>query len=339
MHDLLTRLAGDVERALEGNLLALILGGGYGRGEGGVVVVNNLEKPYNDLDLVLILNSRSDPCSKLDPIRKLYEEEAEIEIDFSRPATLPQVRKWNNTLMWKDLYHGHVVLKGPKDILVKNVPSQIHAPLPAIEATRLLLNRGAGLLWALRVLKGVEKPPDSDFIRRNYFKCALALGDAVLISHGRFQTAYTGRGSVLTELASERKDVAALELLGLYSEALKFKFSPSQVSSCPLLLEDVQRIGDLFLEVLLHVERRRTPRDFPTISSYTDWRGLREESEHTVGKWPRNLVRNLQEGVFSLRYPRERLYRQLPGLLELEDGSERWEDQSELFLKTWRHFN
>ena len=79
-------------------------------------------------------------------------------------------------------------------------PSALHEPLPAIEGARLLLNRGAGLLWAMRVVQGHESPPDVDFVRRNYWKCALALGDALLIAHQRYSTPYSGRDEAFSQL-------------------------------------------------------------------------------------------------------------------------------------------
>lgn len=62
MHDVCLRIGEDVEKALGSNFTALILGGGYGRGEGGVVRVDGVEKPYNDLDFTLIVR-RKKQCS------------------------------------------------------------------------------------------------------------------------------------------------------------------------------------------------------------------------------------------------------------------------------------
>ena len=56
--------------------------------------------------------------------------------------------------MWYDLLNGHIVIKGPSDILSAHAPAALKKTLPVIEATRLVLNRGAGLLWALRVVRG-----------------------------------------------------------------------------------------------------------------------------------------------------------------------------------------
>ena len=49
--DMLRRLAEDVRQLADSNRVALYLGGGYGRGEGGVLVTQDGHHlPYNDLD-------------------------------------------------------------------------------------------------------------------------------------------------------------------------------------------------------------------------------------------------------------------------------------------------
>jgi len=183
MHDVSLRIGADVEQALGSNFVALILGGGYGRGEGGVVRVDGVEQPYNDLDFTLVVRRKNSvPWDKLDAISEHYEEEIHIDVDFSRPLAIRDIETWPHWLMWYDLLNGHIVIKGPSDILTAHAPAGLKKTLPAIEATRLVLNRGAGLLWALRVVRGAENTPDPDFTRRNYYKCILAMGDGLLIA-------------------------------------------------------------------------------------------------------------------------------------------------------------
>src|SRR5713226_9298010 len=234
MQTWLTALSADVRQALGENLIALVLGGGYGRGEGGVLLASGEERPYNDLDLILIVRRKgSVPWHKLDGIQHKYEPLLGIQIDFSRPLTVDDVRNWRETVMWSDLLQGHRVLDGPADILTANAPDLRSERLPPIEATRILLNRGAGLLWAQRILRGNEPAQDPDFIRRNYYKCALALGDALLIAHGRFSTPYTRRGERLLKLLGEIPAPVSFDLGGLYGEALTFKFRPGEFPSTP----------------------------------------------------------------------------------------------------------
>lgn len=341
LHKTLINISDEVEHALAGNLVSLVLGGGYGRGEGGVILKNGMEMPYNDLDFTLIVGRKFDlPWDRLKDISSSFGKTLNIHVDFSRPLTIHDVRHWPSWLMWYDLLNGHVVFKGPPDVLTGNAPASLREPLAPIEATRLLLNRGAGVLWALRVVRGVEDPPDEDFVRRNYYKCALALGDSLLIAYKRYITKYTGRDELLSDLAQDEPAVKQFRLLSLYKEALRFKFRPDHVPSDTKSESHLKTLTKLWGGVFLRVEAVRTGVDRDSLEAYVQWRGLREHDQHTFPRIFRNLVRSLQTGRLSWKYPRESLYRLLPVLLDLVDGGiEDWPKETENFLRIWNRFN
>lgn len=341
LHLALQRLAAEVRQALRDNLVALVLGGGYGRGEGGVVHVAGVERPYNDLDLILVVKRKTAvPEPALSAIGQNCGAAMGVHIDFSRPLTLGDIRRWPPWLRWVDLLNGHIVLMGPPQVLRASAPAALHRPLPLLEATRLLLNRGAGLLWALRVARGAEPAPDRDFVRRNYYKCALALGDGLLIAHRLFATPYQGRDRRLAQLAAISAPVAALRLEPLYHTALRFKFTPDEVPDQGLDEQSLQALAERWGAVFLHVERRRTGGAWPSLAAYAQWRGLREPEQNHPLKWPRNIAQNRRLGRWSWRYPREELYWQLPVLLGLA-GRQRanWREESADFLDRWKGFN
>ena len=333
----LHRLSGEVRDALSNNLEALILGGGYGRGEGGVVEFDGIERPYNDLDLTLVVkrpyhvNQRA-----LNGVKREYENAAKIEIDFSRPLTISHIRKWPHRLMWHDLLNGHKVLAGPADFLSRHAPPLIRRKLPPLEAARLLLNRGAGLLWAMRVTHGLEESPDNDFVRRNYYKCMLALGDALLIVHGRFTTAYQGRDIRLRELARGVQEIADFELNPSYDKALRFKFRPDRIEQHPPDGHALKDLAQSWGKIFLYVETLRARISFSRLDTYILWPGLREPEENDLSKRPKNILRGVQNGMLSWSHPREYLYRNLPVLLGLtREQSPDWGWYSARFLKVW----
>lgn len=341
LHDTLVRIADRVEADMGDNLVSLILGGGYGRGEGGVVVKDGREMPYNDLDFTLVVADKSKtPWDKLNSIRSIFAKELGIHVDFSRPLTVNDIENWPCWLMWYDLLNGHVTLKGPLDLLIKHAPEDLSKPLPAIEGTRLLLNRGAGILWALRVVRNVESEPDEDFVRRNYYKCALALGDSLLIAFKRYTTQYYGRDILVKTLSKDEPQVASLDLQHLYEAALQFKFRPDSVSSDPKSEEELIELAKKWGKVFLLVENIRTGMNWKSLEGYVQWTGIRENDQHTLKLLFRNLVRNLGMGKLSLRYPREALYRKLPPLLGVADkGLGDWPLESQNFLTVWDRFN
>ncbi len=341
LNDALTRIADRVESDMGPNLVSLILGGGYGRGEGGIVIRDGKEFPYNDLDFTLVVEDKSSvPFERLKAVSDEFAGELGIHVDFSRPLTVRDIRNWPRWMMWHDLVNGHFALKGPPDLLTKNAPADLLAPLPVIEATRLLLNRGAGVLWSLRVARGLEKEPDADFVRRNYYKCALALGDSLLIAFGKYTTRYYGRDMLLAGLAKSESDVEKLHLGDLYDEALRFKFRPDAVSGESKSETQILRLSETWGKVFLLVETVRTKVSWRSLDEYVAWHGIREQDQHTLKLFLRNLVRNLGMGRLSLKYPREQLYRQLPVLLGLvKRASANWPEESLTFLQTWDRFN
>ncbi len=341
LHDILDRIADRVESVMKGNLVALILGGGYGRGEGGVIEKNGREMPYNDLDFTLVVKSKSRlPWEELNAVRKEFAALLGIHVDFSRPLTVGDIENWPSWLMWYDLLNGHVTLKGPPNFLEKHAPETLRNPLPAIEATRLLLNRGAGILWALRVIRRFESEPDEDFVRRNYFKCALALGDALLIAFKKYTTQYYGRDILVRDLAHSEPRVASLDLQQLYDQALKFKFRPDSVSQKPITEKMLLDVARKWGQVFLLVETVRCDTKFGSLDEYIDWSGIREKDQHALKPMFRNFIKNVGLGRLSFRYPRETLYRELPVLLGLVKKSPSdWSVESRNFLNTWDRFN
>jgi len=340
LHRELTALTHAISSSLGNSLIALILGGGYGRGEGGVICVQEREYPYNDLDFTVVVTNK-DPkiATELHRLSTPVAERLRIEIDFSRPLTITDIRHWPHWMMWHDLLFGHQVLYGPQDILTANAPTVVGTPLPLIEATRLLLNRGAGVLWALRIAAGMETAPDADFIRRNYYKCLLALGDALLITAQKYTTCYTGRDRLLESVIAQHPAYRNWEVFPQYQAALAFKFQPDHLPSATPSGASLQELALLWGKVWLAVEELRTKQTWSSLPDYCQWNGLREPEEHRGGKWLRNLAMNARRGRLTTVYPRETLYRRLPLLLQTPEDDAGWRDDSAAFLDVWRRFN
>lgn len=333
-------LAADVRAALGNRLVALVLGGGYARAEGGVANVNGREQAYNDLDFTLIVDRKPFDSEKfLAPISAKYGQRLGIDVDFSRPLTLDDIRRWPHWLMWTDLLCGHRVIAGDEGVLTDNAPAVLRESPPLIEATRLLLNRGAGLLWSLRIRRGLDKPHDADFVRRNLHKCVLAMGDAAIIVHKRHQTPYRGRDILLAILETQDPAVAKFALLEPYREALAFRLRPGIAEPDTYPEAALLKLAEDWAAVWLFTESARAHRPFADVKQYCAWSAIREPEQHGPARWPRNLVRNAQAGRLSLRYPREKLFRELPKLLTTDVAAPDWAARSAEFLTLWRRFN
>ena len=320
-------------QVLEGNLVALILGGGYGRGEGGVVKVNGKERPYNDLDFTLLVKQVSVSQDALRAVSHEFEEILGIDVDYSRPLTIGDVKKWPHWLMWHDLLHGHIVAYGDREILTKHAPLHLRQLPPLVEATRLLLNRGAGLLWSHLILHHADEPPDPDFLVRNYFKAVLAIGDAILLARGLYRTAYSSRAERLEEGLRREPELADLLHHDEYTKALRFRLRPDQ-NRVDIDPEKLARISHRLKLAFLWLEGVRTGRTGLTAESYRLDPSRREPAQTQPRLWPRNLYHNLKRKKLSLTYPREELYRELPSLLQAPEPA-----AVRNFLKLWHRFN
>lgn len=196
-------LARACERVLSGvrglipaaKLEAVFLGGGYGRGEGGVLRTASGDQPYNDLEFYIAVRGNRHLNElryrrAVEVLGEILTQLAGLEIEF-KITSLAEVERQPVSMFSYDLLCGHRVLSRdgsppavPPDWALRHRDA---TAIPTMEATRLLMNRGTGLLLAGRKLAAETlAPADADFIRRNIAKAQLACGDAVLASRGRY---------------------------------------------------------------------------------------------------------------------------------------------------------
>ena len=198
----LSELALDITALHLKKVKGVYLGGGYGRGEGGAPL-------YNDLDFFVLTENATE--AEKDSIQVMlataavkYSALLGVDVDFCRPKNPVDFRKDEKRLMMQELIRGNVPIYGKAESLnfLRKIPAGL---LSAKEALRLLVNRGMGLLLA-------RNSSDVEFVKRNINKAILGAGDARLIVEGRY--AWTARMRALL-----LKDP-------LYDRALEFKFTP-----------------------------------------------------------------------------------------------------------------
>lgn len=208
----LRELGDEIERARIPRLAGVVLGGGYGRGEGGALLGGGAPRLYNDLDFFAITEDGVPEAETvvaigkaLHPIAEKWTQQLGVDVDFA-VKTPWRIKHDEDRLMIQELVHGYVdvaLAKGER--LFAGVRALKPGELPWMEAARLLMNRGMGLLMA-------DESGDRGFVARNLNKCVLGAGDARLIAGGR----YAWR-------ADERADRLGD---GLYSAAVAWKFRP-----------------------------------------------------------------------------------------------------------------
>ena len=231
----------------------VVLGGGYGRGEGGCRIADSRSSsdgrspnveclPSNDLDFFAITEEGASYAeiaaieAALEPISKEWTDRTGIDVDFT-VRTPWRIRHDEERLMIQELVRGYFDVAGRRgEELFAGVRRIEASEVPWMEAARLLMNRGMGLLLAKCRVESAEckageateesgaavaecrMSPECDFVNRNINKCVLGAGDARLVArHG-----YRWR-------ALERADA-----LGdaLYRSAVEWKFRPKDEPVC-----------------------------------------------------------------------------------------------------------
>ncbi len=331
----LKALGQGIASAMGPDCLAVILGGGYGRGEGACVLRNGSEMPYNDFDLFVVTKRAMDIPESVHMMTKEYEARLGIEVDVGKPLEQSRLSTLGHELMWQDLLEGHKVLFGDASILTAAMPGNLVENLPPVEALRLLLNRGSGLLQAIIEERRKPRIEDEDFIRRNYQKCALSLGDALLIARSVYRPPLLHRRREVSRL----KAVPSPKIAGLYERAAEFKVNPDASHPQPTA-DELCEMACLWVLVLLDVEQTRTGFPFKTADAYRKNHFIREKSQHRLAMIPRNLVKQARLGHLCWRYPREQLYGVLGILLaDPKPDDATWNAQAQDFLRVWRTCN
>jgi rhamnosyltransferase len=305
-------------------LEALVLGGGYGRGQGGVLKTEAGDAPYNDLEFYVFLrgNRVLNERSYHQPLQHLGESlsaEAGLHVEF-KVDSLERLRRSPVTMFSYDLVSGHRILSGDEEIFARCKHHLDATKIPLAEAIRLLFNRCTGLLLAKELLQQHELSPDeADFVGRNLAKAQLALGDVVLVAAGKYNWSCLERQNALAELTFPDAPPWMEKVRKYHAAGVDFKLRPRQTSKS---LADFQAdhafISSFALQVWLWLESRRLNRTF---SSAHDYAVSGVEKCGGMPVW-RNVLLNAKNfgpaSILSLsatRYPRERLLNSLPLLL------------------------
>ncbi len=272
---------------------ALVLGGGYGRGEGGALRTEDGLRPYNDYDLVLI-HRRTDRARLAADLRRVNEEQGArcgIHVDIT-PLALDSLSRLPHTLTWYELQKGHRVLFGPSDVLERMGQRRLE-DVAASEWGRLLFNRGSGLLFCLWALSGRDTSvlggeAFDAFATRQVQKAWLSLGDVFLVGRGKYDASVQKRRQAWLSLGRKVPDWS-----DAYLRAIEFKLSPTMERPHEEVIEELAQLCALYGEEL---SRHPAAESRPLVGVYATARKL------SPLLWP--LSR-------PWRYPRERLSRAL----------------------------
>ncbi len=305
-------------------LQALLLGGGYGRGEGGVWRDVADDRPYNDLEFYVAIRGNRHLNEKLygrslEVLGQILTHLADVEVEF-KITSLEELQQQSVSMFSYDLLAGHRLLWGSRRDLTSCAHHLNPAEIPLAEATRLLMNRGSGLLFSRVKLANEALPPsEADFIRRNIAKASLACGDAVLVAHQRYHWSCRERHRRLDALMRESRLPWRHALLRLHAKGVEFKLHPV-VEPLPRveLAASYAEVVEVMRGVWFWLESQRLGVTFDSAKNYA-LGGIDKCPE--LPRWRSALInfrrdrhRVLVRGELT-RHPRQRLFHALALLL------------------------
>lgn len=302
----------------------ILLGGGYGRGEGGVLRTAGGDRPYNDLEFYVfvrgstVLNEWRYRHALVELAHQLTAE-AGVEVEF-KIQSAAGLRRQPVSMFSYDLVQGHHLVAGSGGLLRGCEHHLRGDDIPLAEATRLLFNRCSGLFFARQRLERVAfASEDSDFIERNLAKARLALGDVVLTVAGQYHWSCRERHRRLMELSATEGIPGLAAIRTEHGRGVDFKLHP-RVPNRPAaeLREDFRQVSQLACRLWLWLESRRLGAAFRTPGGYALHAPSKCPDTSPLRNWlvtARHLGPRELASLRAFRYPRERLLRALPVLL------------------------
>lgn len=298
-------------------LRALVLGGGYGRGEGGIFDPGDGTdaRLYNDLEFYLF----APPVPPETLASWIHEGERrlglEIEIKVMEPAAFEAAAP---SMFYYDLLCRHVLVVGDQR-WIEALPARLAeaSEIPPEEASRLLVNRGMSLLRCRRWAAGEISLP-AGFCERILSKLKLALGDAVLCEAGKYHWSCQERNRRLPALQAVPPDWD--ELVAWHAEGVAFKFRPADSRRPPSeWAAPADRLRRAWISTFLWIESRRLAAGFATPAGYASSHKRIFPAEPAA----KNLIRQLRDLRRPAHlpfcwgdHPRSRIWKSLALLME-----------------------
>jgi hypothetical protein len=203
---------------------AVLLGGGYGRGEGTWIKEHGLCAPYNDYDFVVVVDSQGKGAGNNLKTLNTTALALSLGISWVDIDIIPHLtfRRMKHTVKNYDILHGSTVIYGDEDIIAqaKNIlPSHITTR----DLRRFYYTRSYAVLCALPRGKKLNEVnlEEMRFFRNQLAKGFLAVQDCELLAEYKFYcSSYVNRTAVYSDQSNN------LDKINWFKWALQEKLDP-----------------------------------------------------------------------------------------------------------------
>ena len=252
---------------------AIYLTGGFGRGEGAVILKDGVFLPLNDYDIEIVpkFNCKKKILKNLTAVSKTIDSLVSVkQVDLNVVRAVKLFIPFNNVKRF-EIKNGHKLLWGKKTP-INGVSSN---NIPLIEGTTYYTNRMGGLLIAYLLLNEKSNYQNSlriELSRLEINKAALAVGDAFLIQHRMYNYSYLKRKEIINRIKKEKLDYSFNEMLELYNNAVDERFALNrQEKSIEELNKEWFQTAKILFNTFLSYESNFYNRHFSNTKAYIEF--------------------------------------------------------------------
>ncbi len=249
------------------NCEALVLVGGFSKGEGSVLVEDGRVEPVNDYDIVIV-NGTSFDREKRRTLEQMLSRKVGIRYVDLIPRAYKDLGRLPPTMFNYDMKYGGHVFYGDHSIL-DIIPGWNEKEIPLVEGRVLLLNRLLCLLECFS-MDFLSRCPNTDelfFLKFQSAKTILGCCDALLLLKGLYHQSYMERRKRFSTEFSEHP-----EWVKLVIDATEFKLKPDRNNNFDAV-SCWFRTRSFFMDAFLTFASYLYKRDFSTWNSLYDFYG------------------------------------------------------------------
>jgi len=269
---------------------ALLLIGGYGRGEGGVNWENGEERPHNNIDFLLVTSVAGGLRAKslkrrLDEVFEPIIREERIGIDTG-VVSESTLRHTPPRIIFFDLRWGHRTILGDAS-LVPSLASSSPRDIEISDVHNLLVNRASLLVINDAIVeRGFMSDMHAQFIIKHVMKAIIGHGDVLLFARDLYHASYVEKQRRMRECENITPGLAEL-----YETAAEFRFAPDYARyNGPALGEFMLRVRDVLSHAHLEFERFRSKNMHCTFDGHAERVLYDRLQTTTMTQWAKRIL-------------------------------------------------